>query len=104
MARKPATSGQTAKLPAKITLEASLSLDASALSIVAGLEGYDLNGLRRQWRAHLGGEPPVHLQRWLLMRVLAYRLQADAYALLGRFLPRLKAALASGLLFPGLGL
>jgi hypothetical protein len=48
-------------------------------SIVAGLEGHDLNGLNRQWRAHLGGEPPAHLQRWLLMRVLAYRLQADAF-------------------------
>jgi hypothetical protein len=48
-------------------------------AIVAGLEGHDLNGLRRQWRAHLGGEPPAHLQRWLLLRVLAYRLQADAF-------------------------
>jgi Protein of unknown function (DUF2924) len=54
-------------------------VDASVLSIVAGLEGYDPNGLRRQWRAHLGGEPPMHLPRWLLMRVLAYRLQADAF-------------------------
>ena len=26
-----------------------------------------------QWRAHLGGEAPAHLPRWLLMRVLAYR-------------------------------
>jgi Protein of unknown function (DUF2924) len=59
--------------------EASLPLDASVRSIVAGLEGHDLNGLRRQWRAHLGGEPPLHLPRWLLMRLLAYRLQADAF-------------------------
>jgi hypothetical protein len=55
------------------------ALDATVLSILAGLEGHDLNGLRRQWRAHLGGEPPAHLQRWLLMRVLAYRLQSDAF-------------------------
>ena len=38
------------------TPDASLPLDASVLSIVADLEGLDLNGLRRQWRAHLGGE------------------------------------------------
>jgi Protein of unknown function (DUF2924) len=55
------------------------ALDATVLSILADLEGHDLNGLRRQWRAHLGGEPPAHLQRWLLMRVLAYRLQSDAF-------------------------
>jgi Protein of unknown function (DUF2924) len=55
------------------------ALDATVLSILADLEGHDLNGLRRQWRAHIGGEPPAHLQRWLLMRVLAYRLQSDAF-------------------------
>jgi hypothetical protein len=36
-------------------------------------------GWRRQWRAHLDGEPPTHLPRWLLIRVLAYRLQADTF-------------------------
>src|SRR5271156_2547233 len=54
------------------------ALDATVLPILAGLEGHDLNGLRRQWRAHLGGEPLAHLQRWLLIRVLAYRLQSGA--------------------------
>jgi Protein of unknown function (DUF2924) len=29
-----------------------------------------------QWRNHLGGTAPAHLPRWLLLRVLAYRLQA----------------------------
>ena len=29
--------------------------------------------------AHLGGEAPAHLSRWLLMKVLAYRLQSDAF-------------------------
>ena len=48
-------------------------------SIVADLEGHDLNGLRRQWRAHLGGEAPAHLPRWLLIRMLAYRLQSDPF-------------------------
>jgi hypothetical protein len=58
--------------------DASPSLRATILSIVVDLEGQDLNGLRRQWRAHLGGEPPAHFPRWLLMRVLAFRLQSDA--------------------------
>jgi Protein of unknown function (DUF2924) len=71
------------------TPEASLPLDASVRSIVAGLEGHDLNGLRRQWRAHLGGDPPLHLPRWLLMKVLAYRLQADAFGGLDKSIQRM---------------
>jgi hypothetical protein len=74
-----ANSGQAAKCLVAAVPGASLPLDASVLSIVANLEGLDLNGLRRQWRAHLGGEPPAHLSRWLLMKVLAYRLQSDAF-------------------------
>jgi Protein of unknown function (DUF2924) len=88
MARKPANARQAAKQPAKTVPEASLPLDASALSIVARLEGHDLNGLRRLWRAHLGGEPPPHLPRWLLMRVLAYRLQAEAFGGLDKSIQR----------------
>ena len=38
----------------------------------------DANGLRLQWRNHLGGTPPAHLPRWLLLRVLAYQIQAAA--------------------------
>jgi hypothetical protein len=75
--------------PVKTTPEASLPLDASVRSIVAGLEGHDLNGLRRQWRAHLGGDPPLHLPRWLLMKVLAYRLQVDAFGGLDRSIQRM---------------
>ena len=89
MARKRAASGQAAKPPAKTTPEASLPLDASALSIVAGLEGHDLNGLRRLWRAHLGGDLPAHLPRWLLMRLLAYRLQTDAFGGLDKSIQRM---------------
>jgi len=72
-----------------LTLGASLPLDASVLSIVANLEGLDLNGLRRQWRAHLGGEAPAHLSRWLLMKVLAYRLQSDAFGDLDKSIRRI---------------
>ena len=70
---------QAAKRLTAARSDPSPAIDATVLSIVADLEGHDLNGLRRQWRAHLGGEPPAHLQRWLLMRVLAYRVQADAF-------------------------
>ena len=78
MPRARVEPGQAAQRLTAAKSNASPSLRAAILSIVADLEGQDLNGLRRQWRAHLGGEPPAHLQRWLLMRVLAYRLQADA--------------------------
>jgi hypothetical protein len=88
MARKLANAGRAAKLQAKTAPEALLPLEASVFSIVAGLEGHDLNGLRRQWRALLGGEPPAHLERWLLMRVLAHRLQADAFGGLEKWVQR----------------
>jgi hypothetical protein len=80
MTRTCANSGQAAKRPVAAAPGASLPLDASLLSIVANLEGLDLDGLRRQWRAHLGGEAPAHLPRWLLIRVLACRLQSDAFS------------------------
>ena len=54
---------------------------------MADLEGRDLDGLRRQWRAHLGGEAP-HLPRWLLLRVLAYRLQSEAFGDLDKSIRR----------------
>ena len=89
MTRTHANSGQAAKRPVAATPGASLPLDASVLSIVANLEGLDLNGLRRQWRTHLGGEAPAHLPRWLLMRGLAYRLQSDAFGDLDKSIRRI---------------
>jgi Protein of unknown function (DUF2924) len=78
MTRRRANSGQVAKRPTAATPGALPPLDASIPSIVANLEGLDLNGLRRQWR-NLGGEAPAHLPRWLLMKVLGYRLQSEAF-------------------------
>ena len=46
VSRKIANFGQAAKQLAKTAPEASLPLDASVFSIVASLEGHDLNGLR----------------------------------------------------------
>ncbi len=79
MTRARGSSGRPANRLVTATPGASLPLGASLQSIVANLEGLDLNGLRRQWRAHSGGEPPAHLSRWLLIKVLAHRLQSDAF-------------------------
>ena len=58
---------------------AQRSDEATSLSdLIAGLADLDANGLRLQWRNHLGGTPPAHLPRWLLLRVLAYQVQAAA--------------------------
>jgi hypothetical protein len=38
-----------------------------------------LADLRLRWRNHLGGTFPAHLPKWLLTRVLAYRLQAAVF-------------------------
>src|SRR6202047_765404 len=48
--------------------------------MISGLVDLDANGLCLQWRNHLGGTPPAHLPRWLLMGILAYRLQAAVFA------------------------
>jgi hypothetical protein len=89
MTHARANSGQAAKRPVAATPGGLLPLDASVLLIVANLEGLDLNGLRCQWRAHLGGEAPAHLPRWLLMRMLAYRLQSDAFGDLDKSIRRI---------------
>ena len=46
--------------------------------MIASLVDLDADQLRLQWRNHLGGAAPAHLPRWLLLRVLAYRMQAAA--------------------------
>jgi hypothetical protein len=88
--------GQAAKRLAAAKSDASPLLDGSVVPIVADLEGHDLNGLRRHWRDHLGGEPPTHLPRWLLMRVLAYRLQSDAFGGLDKSIQRILRSKAGG--------
>ena len=56
-------------------LEGVLALD----DMIAAVVELDANGLCLQWRNHLGGTPPAHLPRWLLMKILAYRIQAAAF-------------------------
>src|SRR6202046_5748306 len=57
--------------------------------MIAALVELDANGLCLQWRNQLGGTPPAHLPRWLLMRILAYRIQAAAFGGLDKGTSRL---------------
>jgi hypothetical protein len=77
------------KRPATLSPDALLSADASLAAVLAGLEGLDVEGLRRQWRNHLGGEAPAHLPRWLLVKVMGHRLQANAFGDLDKSMRRL---------------
>jgi Protein of unknown function (DUF2924) len=47
--------------------------------MIAALVELDANWICLQWRNRLGGTPPAHLPRWLLMRILAYRIQTAAH-------------------------
>jgi len=75
--------------PAIAPPDALLSADASLATVLAGLEGLELEGLRRQWRNHLGGEAPAHLPVWLLVKVLGHRLQIAAFGDLDKSVRRL---------------
>jgi hypothetical protein len=57
-------------------------------ALVASLRHLDRDQLRLQWRNHLGGSPPAHFPEWLLMRVLAYRIQASTFGDLDRAILR----------------
>lgn len=71
---------------------------------VRALEALDLHGLRDQWRRRYG-EPPKMRSRELLARLLAWRIQADAFGgldaatlrmLTSEIPPKPKPALAPG--------
>jgi hypothetical protein len=51
------------------------SLDAE----IAALRDLDVGGLRSRWHTVFGRPAPPHLSRYLLFRILAYRLQADRW-------------------------
>ena len=54
------------------------SPDAKALNVeIARLRDLDIGALRTRWRNVFRRQPPPHLPRQLLFRVLVYRLQAD---------------------------
>jgi hypothetical protein len=63
---------------------------------IARLRGLDRAGLQARWRTMFGRRPPAQLPRHLLLRVIAYRLQADVHgdldAASSRYLHRLARA------------
>jgi hypothetical protein len=75
----------------RVDLDAEGAMGLSVL--VSSLPDLDRTQLFLQWRNHLSGIPPAHLQTWLLARVLAYRLQATGSGDLDpRLLRKLKDA------------
>ena len=44
---------------------------------IGSLRNLDLKGLRIRWQNEFGRPAPEHLTRYLLFRIMAYRLQAD---------------------------
>jgi len=69
-------------LPTSAPISASGQRDIAVL--VAELPDLDPAQLCLRWRNHLGGTAPSHLPRWLIARVLAYRLQSAAHGDLDR--------------------
>ena len=63
---------------------------------IARLRDLDLDALRIHWRALTGRKAPPHLPKHLLLRLLAYRIQADALGDLDpatiRYLERIASA------------
>jgi len=54
--------------------------DRAALDVeLAHLRDLDIAGLRGRCHSVFGRRPPAHLPRYLLFRILAYRLQADRF-------------------------
>jgi hypothetical protein len=51
---------------------------------IAELQSLDLEGLRQRWRKLNRTAAPQHLPRWLLFRILAYKIQADVLGDLDR--------------------
>ena len=82
--RRNANGAGEASVPPAPSASARETLDAS----VARLSGLNTDQLRLQWRNQLGGVAPAHLPRWLLLRVLAYRIQAAAFGDLDRAILR----------------
>lgn len=75
-----------------MSVTARTEADPTSLAgAVAALETLDLTQLRVRFRNHTGRIAPARLSRTLLLRVLAYRIQADA---LGDLRPETRRMLA----------
>ncbi len=58
--------------------------DRTIAAQIAELHSLGREALRERWRQQERNEPPAHLSRWLLFRILAYRLQAAVHGDLDR--------------------
>ena len=74
----PLTASHNAIAPAPPACAVDLAAEIDALSRL------DLHGLRVRWRKLLRSPPPEHLTRALLLRILAYKLQARVHGELDR--------------------
>ena len=63
---------------------------------IAHLRDLDLKGLRMRWKGIFRGLPPDHFLRHLLVGMLAYRMQAQAYGDLDAATIRLLKQIGSG--------
>src|SRR5687767_8545285 len=63
---------------------APLSLTERLSAEIAGLKKLDLKGLRKRWHRLFRVPAPPHLPKYLLFRILAYRVQANALGDLDR--------------------
>src|SRR5215218_3838023 len=70
-------------------MEANHSRVAGIENEIAHLRGLDLDGLRARWRSLTGRVALPHLPKTLLLRVLAYRVQAAALGDLDKATARL---------------
>lgn len=63
----------------KVKIDRALP-DQTAMEVeIARLRDLDLVDLKARWVAVFGRQPPAHLPRHLLFRMLAYRLQVDRF-------------------------
>jgi hypothetical protein len=88
---RPAQFAQIAALPSKSTVGAASILKPLGVQAeLTELERLDFGALRLRWRNRWGRRAPAGLPKALLFRVMAYRLQADAF---GDLDPRIKRLL-----------
>ena len=60
------------------------TVGAGLEAVLVELDRLSVDDLRLRWRNHWGRLAPAHLSRGLLLRVMAYRLQAEAFGDLDR--------------------
>jgi hypothetical protein len=71
-------SAAVAALPSPLTCAAVVSAE------IARLSSLDLDELRVRWRRLFRKPAPPHLPRYLILRIIAYRIQANAFGDLDR--------------------